>query len=584
MQPLPATRTRTLTIVAQDPAVRTPEGRILCTEAEVPAEALEPGPWGHRVQIIDFDATSNRLFAPLGKAAYGKVSAGALRDPFKGASDATILKNPHFHAQNVYAIVMRTIARFEHALGRRVNWGFAGHQLRLAPHAFADANAFYTPDDRAILFGYFAGANGNTVFTCLSHDVITHETAHALLDGIRTRFTDPSSPDQAAFHEGFADCVALLAVFAQQAVVQRALEFGAREHTGKAHRSGVPSHLIPESALTSAALARSALLGLAEQMGDELNNMRGSALRRSASLKPSRTILQTPEFTEPHRRGEVFVAAMMQTFIKVWTTRLSELRRFGRSLNARQVAEAGCAAADYLLTMAIRALDYTPPVHLEFGDFLSAMLTADYEIRPEDGPYEYRAGLLDRFHAFGIEPASKGKGHWIGAWQPSDPRDFSSVRTHFDAMQHDADEVFRFVWENRGALHYREEAYTRVLSVRPCIRVGPDGFVLHETVAEVIQRLDVLADELKGLRIELPEDMTGSTPITLYGGSTLIFDEYGQLKYEVHNDIRDSARQSARIAYLFESGYYDGASGRARQFAEMHRRRSVSTAVPRSGW
>src|SRR5204863_345710 len=156
--------------------------------------ALEAGPWGHRVQVIDFDATTNRLFAPLSPTRYTQGRADAPHDPFVNPSDAAILANPNFHAQNVYAIVMRTLARFERALGRRVNWGFGGHQIRIAPHAFADANAFYSPEERAILFGYFAGANGDTVFTCLSHDVIAHETTHALVDGIRTRFTDPSSP------------------------------------------------------------------------------------------------------------------------------------------------------------------------------------------------------------------------------------------------------------------------------------------------------------------------------------------------------------------------------------------------------
>jgi hypothetical protein len=63
-------RTRRLTLVAQDPAVRTPHGRILCVSAEIPAEALDPGPWGHRVQVIDFDATTNQLLAPLDSDAY----------------------------------------------------------------------------------------------------------------------------------------------------------------------------------------------------------------------------------------------------------------------------------------------------------------------------------------------------------------------------------------------------------------------------------------------------------------------------------------------------------------------------------
>jgi hypothetical protein len=572
-------------VVAQDPGVRTEDGRILCVPIQLPAEALDRGPWGHRVQVIDFDATTNKLLAPLVDGGYAADRIGNVTDPFDAASNRTILSDPQFHAQNVYGIVSQTLARFERALGRRVNWGFAGHQLRVAPHAFADANAFYAPEERALFFGYFAGETGQTIFTCLSHDVIAHETTHALVDGIRTRFTDPSSPDQAAFHEGFADCVALLSVFSQREVVEQALESSAREaNLPRAPVKRGSDHLIARAALTRQALQESVLLGLAEQMGREMAQIRGSALRRSVQLTASKTILDSEEYREPHRRGEVLVAAVMQTFVEVWATRLDSLRRFGAFLNLQRVAEEGCAAADYLLTMLIRALDYTPPVHLDFPDFLSAVLTADIEVREEDGPYGYRAALLARFNAFGIEPASPGSQHQPGVWSRSNAPDFTYDRNHFEALQHDPDEVFGFVWENREALHFDKEAYTRVLSVRPCIRVGPDGFVLRETVAEVIQRLDLTAGELSTLKIKKPRDMTPATPIALLGGSTLIFDEYGRLKYEIHNDIMDTKRQTAHLQCLFDNGYFDGDAASFRPFAEMHRRRTVTAAVPHQGW
>ena len=56
-------------------------------------------------------------------------------------------------------------------------------------------------------------------------------------------------------------------------------------------------------------------------------------------------------------------------------------------------------------------------------------------------------------------------------------------------MLRDREEVFRFIWENRLELKIRDDSYIEVQSVRPCIRIGPDGFVLHETVAEYIQIL-----------------------------------------------------------------------------------------------
>jgi len=131
------------------------KGRILTAQVEVPAEELATGPWGHRVHVIDYDASTQTLYRPLD---YRRTKDGLLKDPFADADDGTLLNDPRFHAQNVYAIVMRILARFEFALGRRISWGFDGHQLKVAPHAFADANAFYSERDEALMFGYFPGS------------------------------------------------------------------------------------------------------------------------------------------------------------------------------------------------------------------------------------------------------------------------------------------------------------------------------------------------------------------------------------------------------------------------------------------
>ena len=122
--------------------------------------------------------------------------------------------------------------------------------------------------------------------------------------------------------------------------------------------------------------------------------MRGHALRQSARMEPSARYLAEDEFQEPHRRGEILVAAMMNAFIEVWAARLKSLGAVVKGhLERGRVIEEGANAADYLLTMAIRALDYSMPVHMEFRDYLSALLTADREIRPDDSTYRFRDHL-----------------------------------------------------------------------------------------------------------------------------------------------------------------------------------------------
>jgi hypothetical protein len=562
--PQPQLRTRKLTIIAQDPSVRT-NGKILRTEVEIPAEELQPGPWGYRVHTVDFDSSTGTLYKPL---KYPLLSADNGGDPFKKATDARLLSDPNFHAQNAYAIVMRILARFEFALGRRVSWGFYGHQIKVAPHAFADANAFYSERDQALMFGYFPGGKG-MVYTCLSHDIVAHEATHALLDGLRERYTDPSSPEQAAFHEGFADIVALLSVFSLPGIVETIIDINSPAGNRKQ---------IASSMLTIDALRRSMLAGLAEEMGQELTKIRGDALRQSVKLTPSRDYIKQHEFNEPHRRGEILVAAVMNAFLSVWVKRLSSLGEVARGfLDRGRVVEEGASIADYLLTMVIRALDYTPPVNLEFCDFLSAILTSDREINPTDEKYRFRDTLRKSLMSYGIDPSARGTDADPGIWPAADG-DLNNDRIRFESLQRDPDEVFRFIWENRKVLNLYENAYSRVLSVRPCLRIGPDGFALRETVAEYMQMIDLQASELKRFGVRVPDDMPRDQEVRLTGGGALIFDEYGKLKYHIDNRLDDKERQSQRIEYLWGYGYFSNPAS-FRNFASLHRQRATGLAA-----
>jgi len=577
MIPIAKPRTRQLTIVAQDPSVKV-DGKILTTKVEVPAEEIAPGPRGYRVQVIDYDTSSGVLYQPVH---YPSLQRGSYVDPFdreleKPTSD-WILTDPRFHQQNVYAIVMKTLARFEFALGRRISWGFRGHQIHIAPHAFADANAFYSKEDQALVFGYFKGTSGQTVFSCLSHDVVAHETTHAILDGLRNRYTDPSSPEQAGFHEGFADVVALLSVFSLKDVVGTLLDPDFTKSN-----TTLEANLINSDLLKVDVLKKSVLVGLADQMGREMSGVRGDradALRRSVNLptfKPGQ-IDEVEEFQEPHRRGEILVAAMLDAFLNVWSARIKKLEngKCGGKLDLELVVEQAADAANHLLTMAIRALDYTPPTDLQFSDYLSALITADKELVPDDSKYHYRDILLESFANYGVEPASINSPD--GSWEGCDAK-LTYDRSHFESMMRDPDEVFRFVWENREALKLHEQAYTKVISVRPCLRVGPDGFALRETVAEYIQMMTIQAQELQYFDppIGKPEGLVGSREVTIYGGGALIFDEYGRLKYHVNNRVANVARQTPRLKYLWKCGYFDDASGTRNAFARLHLNRTLN--------
>jgi hypothetical protein len=233
---------------------------------------------------------------------------------------------------------------------------------------------------------------------------------------------------------------------------------------------------------------------------------------------------------------------------------------------------------------------------------LSAALTGDLEVRPDDSRFGLREHMMRSFRAFGIRPASKGPN---GVWSPAPPGvRFDRVR--FESMRTDKDEVFRFIWDNRKVLELRDGAYSEVLSVRPCVRIGIDGFVLRETVAEYYQVARLMPKELKTHGIALPAEYLkelerklrlaeeevregDETTIPIYGGGVLVFDEYGRLKYHVKNDVFGAERQAKRLRYLWESGLLEPGKGSARlrsaRLSTIHLMRAIDARrFPAEGW
>jgi hypothetical protein len=179
-------------------------------------ESLEPGPVGEYLEVIDYNSSERQQQSPVDlNNKYVLARAGL--DPSEG--------NPQFHQQMTYAVAMTTIENFERALGRPVLWaGIDGNppgtplkfvqRLRVYPHAMEQQNAYYSPSQRALLFGYFHATSkdpanqfpGGMTFTCLSHDIVAHETTHAILDGMHRRFGNPTNPDMLGISRGVCGC------------------------------------------------------------------------------------------------------------------------------------------------------------------------------------------------------------------------------------------------------------------------------------------------------------------------------------------------------------------------------------------
>ncbi|MEP6764551.1 MAG: S8 family serine peptidase, partial [Gemmatimonadaceae bacterium] len=335
------------------------------------------GPDGEYLNVVDKD--------PTGVEYKGVV----LDDPRLLAQDgwAPSEGNPQFHQQMVYAVAMRTIERFEQALGRPVMWRARPdktgdpdkstfvQQLEVRPHALRQANAYYSPADIALLFGYFeASADdpsdhvpGAHIYACLSHDIVAHETTHAILDGMHERFNDPSNPDVLALHEGFADIVALL----QHMSLPELLE---------SEIAKVRGDIEAESMLGSLALQFGHAIGGRTALRDAIGRKENGVWTR---FQPDPEDLNRR--LTPHSRGAVLVGAVFDAYTAIYKTRVADLLRLatgGTGILAngaihpdlvKRLAAEAVKAATHVLNMCIRALDYLPPVDVTFFEYLRAL-------------------------------------------------------------------------------------------------------------------------------------------------------------------------------------------------------------------
>jgi hypothetical protein len=521
--PLPTARS--LRIFAFDPSLsaKFDTAGIGQITVRVPWEKdLKEGPVGEYVEVVDVDPASGVAYRPVDLNDERILSQDGL---------APSETNPQFHQQMVYAVAMATIGQFEQALGRVALW--SAHRgrapddqpqegddyinqfvrrLRIYPHALRDRNAYYSPTKKALLFGYFPvgvkdadNTPGTLVFTCLSHDIIAHETTHALLDGIRPFYMQPTNLDVAAFHEGFADIVALFQHFSMKDAVLEAL----RGTGGTLLQPKISPTLRPGDGgprIAAELTTDNPLVGLAHQFGDGIGLH--APLRQAIGTPPNSNALETT--FEPHDRGAILVAAVFDTFFTIFIRRTSDLWRIAKVSrdDAKDVdlhpdllsrlADAASKTAKHFETLCIRALDYCPAVDITFGDYLRALITADHDLVRDDD-LGYRAALIDAFRLRGIHPEfviSYSEDALL--WCPPEEAirlpglrmvtDELSAEERREIQKENAVKIFGFAKANADLLGITDVSRISVPSFHHIHRVGPDGQLLFEMVAQVIEK------------------------------------------------------------------------------------------------
>lgn len=601
---IPKPAVRRLRVYAFDPQASTKVDTAGFNVAtiELPWEdGLEAGPVNEYLEVIDFDPVSNQFYEPVD-----------LDHPYVLARDglAPSEGDPRFHQQMAFAVAMKTIRLFERALGRKVFWAPRWSEetktyeevpkLRIYPHALREPNAYYSRDKKALLFGYFRASTHHTgaswVFTVLSHDVIVHETTHAILDGLHRRYAEPTNPDSLAFHEAFADIVSLLSHFTLTEAVrdQIALKGGSLD-------------------------SRSLMSGIARQFGAAIG--KSGALRDyikdNPEDEPDPTALD--RLNEAHDRGAILVAAVFDAFLTIYRRRVADLLRLANvtpdsrpysmhpDLVERLTKEAG-KSADHLLRMCIRALDYLPPFDIRFGEFLRAIITADVDLIPNDR-LGYRLAVIEAFRRHGIVPqrslslavdsltwevppesltlgglpdldlypqydraaawksaeANRAKIHeWIMCSETADKdADWQNACGVLFRLflTPDYDRYTISDWPEKGTFPAQTVPKVEIHSVRTTRRVGPDGQDLRQLIVEITQRRRGFYDP----EVQRQQDQeVGGNPrdadFVFRGGATLIFDlreaagskPGGFLRYAIRKRIADDGRLRDQAEFLKE--------------------------------
>jgi hypothetical protein len=437
---------------------------------------LADGPTSARVAVVDYNADTGVTAKPV------EWDPEAKR--FVDVDDPASYQ---FHQANVWAIAQHTLAFFEdsYVMGRPIPWGFDGNKLIVVPHAGTMRNAFYDRRSKSLQFYYFL-SDEQPVYTCLSHDIVAHETGHAILDGIRPYYYQISSVQTAAFHEFLADLTAILSALRINAVRHAVAEIS----KGNLWEDDVISDLAEEFAR------------------DEVKETYGDAERYYLRTAKNEMTMQDIENKwEPHDCSQVLTGAMFEI--------LAEITKLHMDSYDRSAKEALWRATDHLNRMAFRALDYCPPVDVQFIDYARAVLRANELAYPRDS-LGYQKIAQDMFEKRGLKE--------LRPLAP--PYSVEMIwRYDLDSIASSRTAAYHFLNDNRGQLDIPLNQDIDVVDLYYTDKViGGNVKLPREIVLEYVWREDVV---LEGERF----DRFQGQIFPLLCGGTLVFDGRGNILY-----------------------------------------------------
>jgi hypothetical protein len=484
-------------IYLQDPLVAEIDPQLGIGPVEVKWEpGLDDGPTNARLAVVDYNADTASLTPP----ARWNSRKRRFEGPDKQILEPEQHKLDQFHQVNVWAIVQRVIDMYEEpfALGRPIPWATGGNRLIIVPHAGYGETAFYDRHSKSLQF-YYYGTAQDPKYTCLSHDIITHETGHALLDGIRPCYYEFTSVETAAFHEFIADLTAILAALRNNAIRMATAE------------------------LTQGDLNReNAIAALAEEFGEHVI---GYPKLRDANN--DLTIEEIQKSRSPHHCSQILTGAMFEILVGIARNYMTESRQQNRKISP---GKALWWAAQRFGRIALQPIDFCPSVDIRFIDYARAVLRNFELYEPLNSPRRefYHDLIRSVFHKRGLCPMSeecKNQGY------KGCHLDKTQLPSHFSwEIYHDIGNISRsrtaayyFLHDNRKTLHIPAAQDITIVDLYDTNKYGRNVKRLpREIVLQYMwrEKLNLDRDEFGS--------MQGQTADLLCGG-TLVLDENGNV-------------------------------------------------------
>ncbi|MEQ8191041.1 MAG: hypothetical protein ABRQ39_23950 [Candidatus Eremiobacterota bacterium] len=243
--------------------------------------------------------------------------------------------------------VINMAAKF---LGKKIPWSFGREKIIIHPDKGEMKNAYYNKKDGTLNFFHFKDKKtGQTIHTGKSFDIGSHETGHAILDGMKPNFLKWNIETE-AIHEAFGDIISILASLQEDKVCELFL----KETGGNFRKENLLSRI-------------------GEQFGQ---SVMGKPFIRSAmnSYTYSNPYLlpqmqQEDELTgEAHVFGQLFVGTFYDIMEKVFNQYVSQ--GMGQKEALKKMSNT-CGK------LFMKAIDICPPSEATYKDIAKGMLKAD---------------------------------------------------------------------------------------------------------------------------------------------------------------------------------------------------------------